>query len=79
MQDLVIDGEVDLDQMIDGETDLSSQVDGEMYQVLRYTSDDYDRLAHKPSIESVTLVGDKTFEELGLSSISIDELLDILR
>ena len=79
MKDIVIDGEVNLDQLIDGETDLSSQVEGEMMQVLRYTSDDYERLAHKPSIESVTLIGDKSFEDLGLSSIPADELINILR
>lgn len=39
---------------------------------------DYEKLKNKPSIESVTLVGDKTFEQLGLSSISTDDLLEIL-
>lgn len=38
----------------------------------------YESLRKKPSIETVTLIGDKTFEELGLSPISVDDLLDIL-
>ena len=38
----------------------------------------YEVLKNKPSIESVTLVGDKTFEQLCLSSISADDLLEIL-
>lgn len=38
----------------------------------------YERLNNKPSIESVTLTGDKTFGELGLSPIDADELIEIL-
>ncbi len=39
---------------------------------------DYNELINKPKIESHTLVGDKTFEELGLENISLEELDDIL-
>ena len=38
---------------------------------------DYNKLINKPSIESVTLVDDKTFDELGLSRISQDDLEEI--
>ena len=41
-------------------------------------TDNYERLYNKPSIESVTLIGDKTFEELGLESISNIELHNLL-
>ena len=39
---------------------------------------DYNELINKPKIESRTLVGDKTFEELGLQNISLEELDEIL-
>ena len=39
---------------------------------------DYEALRNKPSIESVTLIGNKDFPDLGLSEISADDLLEIL-
>ena len=42
------------------------------------TDGDYEALRNKPSIESVTLSGDKTFSDLGLAAIGADDLLEIL-
>lgn len=39
---------------------------------------DYEQLKNKPQIESVTLSGNKTFEDLGLSAISNTDLMDLL-
>lgn len=39
---------------------------------------DYEELINKPSIETVTLIGDKTFEELGLSALQYEDLIGIL-
>lgn len=39
---------------------------------------DYERLKNRPRIESVELIGNKSFEELGLEPITSDELIDIL-
>ena len=39
---------------------------------------DYEELINKPKIESHVLTGDKTFDDLGLSSISHEELDEIL-
>lgn len=39
---------------------------------------DYNELTNKPSIESVILTGNKTFEDLGLENISNIELEEIL-
>lgn len=39
---------------------------------------DYEQLTNKPSIEYVTLIGNKNFPDLGLTEISIDDLLEIL-
>lgn len=38
----------------------------------------YERLKNKPSIEGVQLIGDKTFEELGLENIDNLELMGLL-
>lgn len=38
----------------------------------------YERLRNKPSIESVELIGNKDFEELGLIPLDADDLLEIL-
>lgn len=42
------------------------------------TDGDYEALRNKPSIENVTLSGDKTFSDLGLAAIEADDLLEIL-
>lgn len=41
------------------------------------TTSDYEKLNKKPRIENVELVGDKTFEDLGLEEITNQEILDI--
>lgn len=38
----------------------------------------YNRLSNKPSIEGVTLQGDKTFPQLGLGTLSVQEIERIL-
>lgn len=40
---------------------------------------DYEDALNLPSIESVTLKGNKTFPELGVSAIDTEDLLDILQ
>ena len=39
---------------------------------------DYEQLINKPSIEYVELIGNKTFNDLGLSALSADDILDVL-
>lgn len=38
----------------------------------------YESLKNKPQIESVELVGNKTFEDLGLETIDNSELMELL-
>lgn len=40
---------------------------------------DYEKLTNKPKIESVELIGNKTFEDLGLEAITNQEILDIAK
>lgn len=39
---------------------------------------DYEKLENKPSINSVELVGNKTFEELGITPLSNIEIMNII-
>lgn len=50
---------------------------GAIMQSTDYNTNDYEDLFNKPRIESNELIGDRTFEELGLTNIGIDELRHI--
>lgn len=39
---------------------------------------DYEELTNKPSINGVTLIDDKSFEDLGMSAITPQEIDDII-
>lgn len=39
---------------------------------------DYNNLSNKPSIEGNTLIGDKSFRQLGLDTLSVQEIEKIL-
>ena len=41
---------------------------------LNNTINDYDLLKNKPSIESVTLVGDKSLQDLGITKLSNSDI-----
>lgn len=41
---------------------------------LNNTINDYDLLKNKPSIESVTLVGDKSLQDLGITRLSNSDI-----
>lgn len=48
-------------------------------EVQRVSTDDYEKLYNKPQIEGNTLIGDKSFVDLGLGEITpqdIDDLFD---
>lgn len=42
-------------------------------------TNDYTRLKNKPSINSNELIGDKTFEQLGLVSLTNEQIENLLR
>lgn len=41
--------------------------------------DDYDKLKNLPQIESVTLQGNKTFDELGMSECSNQDIINLFK
>lgn len=83
---VVLDGEVRLKNtidgdVVDGEFSLKDVIDGEAYEVLKVSggTNNYEVLINKPRIESVELIGNKTFEELGLVELDGDDLIRILK
>ena len=78
----IIDGGVDVNIVRDGDAVLSRTLDGEgswAYIAGGGGTNDYNNLYNKPKIEGVTLVGDKTYEELNLQRLTNSELEEILQ
>lgn len=46
--------------------------------IQKVSTSNYEDLYNKPKIEGVTLIGDKTYDELGLPGITAQEIDDIL-
>ena len=55
----------------------AGSVSGTVGKAEKVYENDYNNLKNKPSIEGVPLEDDKTFEELGLTPISAEELADM--
>lgn len=63
---------------IDGNINGLSNIKGNMTYGLGYGTRDYNKLLNKPQIESVELVGNKTFSDLGLETLDAIDILSIL-
>jgi len=77
---VVLDGaEIELDSKIDGqEVGLSSTLDGgEAGAFYNTGASDYELLAHKPHINGVELIGDKSIEALGVETLTNMEIKSI--
>lgn len=70
----VIDEAESLDFTLDEAEQLDFIVDD--FQVIQ--TGDYNDLINKPQIESVTLIGNKTFKQLGIDTLSVQEIEKIL-
>lgn len=73
--DLIIDDETEPNLKID-DNDISRNL--KICECIVDGTDDYNKLRNKPSIEDVTLVGNKTFPELGLHHITNMEIEHLL-
>lgn len=73
-----IDGDLSPLSSISGDITRSPNIDGTITWGNGLGTKDYNKLINKPQIESVELIGDKTFEELGLSVLSASDILNIL-
>lgn len=47
--------------------------------VISYGTDDYNELTNKPAVNGVTLVGNKTNEQLNINAISNSEIEELLK
>ncbi len=79
-EQIQLNGVLDSLENIDGELSVPDGVSGEITvpKTINGTTD-YEKLRNKPSIESVVLIGNKTFDDLGMSAIDADDLISILK
>ena len=64
---------------INGEIQTVNEIKGDLsIPTERIVSDDYERLKNKPSIEGNVLIGDKSFQQLGLNEITPQEIDEII-
>lgn len=73
-----IDGDITPISNIDGDINSLSNIDGNITYGNGQGTKDYNKLINKPQIEEVELIGNKTFEELGLYSMDATDILSIL-
>ena len=73
-----IDGDITPLSNINGDINSLSNINGNIANGNGRSTRDYNKLINKPQIESIELIGDKTFEELGLSSLEVSDILNIL-
>lgn len=76
MSDLIIPTTENEELIIDAYEEDELQIDNNDSGVKLIN--DYDQLKNKPKIEGNVLVGDKTFEDLGLSELTNTEIQDII-
>ena len=76
MTDLIIPTTEAEELIVEANEEDDLRVDGgdDSVKVIR----DYNQLKNRPKIEGVTLVGDKSFEELGFLEMSNSEIQDII-
>ena len=75
----VLFGELSEGSGLGGELSGDSSLNGALsVPGIPVVTNDYEILINKPRIESRVLIGNKTFEDLGLSSIDADDLIEIL-
>lgn len=67
---------------LNAEFDMNEQLNaqfGTVSEITKTIDNDYNNLVNKPKINAVTLVGDKSFEELGLERITNREIEELFR
>lgn len=72
--DMTFESDEDFDAQFVNEAETEADF-GEFYE---RSINDYEKLVNKPQIEGVTLIGNKTFPDLGLEKLSNTELENLL-
>lgn len=57
---------------------ISQELAANFGTVTKIATNDYNKIINKPSIEGITLQGDKTFSQLGLDELTEQEIDKIL-
>lgn len=73
-----LSGSISSRSSLQGNLSNSSTIGGGISPATVEKSIDYERLINLPKIEGTTLIGDKTFEELNLNSLTNSELEELL-
>lgn len=73
-----IKGTVEVAGTIEGSLTPTREVSGSLTIPKGGGTNDYERLINKPHIEGHELIGDKTFRQLGLDTLSVQEIEKIL-
>lgn len=73
-----IKGTVEIAGNIEGSLAPTREVSGSLTIPKGGGTNDYERLTNKPSIEGHELIGDKSFKQLGMDTLSVQEIEKIL-
>ena len=72
-----ITGRVTAKGRLGGGRAAAKNIDGIIGKAQKVYENDYNKLINKPQIEGNTLEGDETFDELGMTPLSSQELADM--
>jgi hypothetical protein len=72
-----ITGRVTAKGRLGGGRAVAKDIGGIIGKAQKVYENDYNKLINKPQIEGNTLEGDKTFDELGMTPLSSQELADM--
>lgn len=80
MSDTELEGTLDIGGGIDGTLDFGGGLDGnlDIGGVTVVCNDDYEALKNKPSIEGHVLEGDSTIQQIGVGTLTVQEIEKIL-
>lgn len=74
-----INGVLTPKQNLTGTVEGVSNIDGDVSIPINVGTSDYNKLKNIPSIESVELRGNKTFEELGIEECGNQDILNLFK
>ena len=73
-----VSGSISSDNNISGNLSKTENVSGSVSSAPGKVEKDYNELINKPQIESVELVGNKTMKQLGVDTLSVQDIEKIL-
>lgn len=77
-EDISLQGSIKKEASLQGQIQEDASIQGHLNYSSYELNRDYNRLVNQPSIEGVTLIDDKTFEELGALSLTNTEIENLI-